>query len=87
MVDQQDPSLGVSACIGSPGCAKSRSDVRADATAVLGLGVRAHFSGCERRCGKPREPHLDVLADAGGYRVEGNLVPTAELGDALKGRL
>ncbi|NIJ13722.1 precorrin-3B synthase [Saccharomonospora amisosensis] len=87
VVDQQDPSLGVSACIGSPGCAKSRSDVRADATAVLGLGVRAHFSGCERRCGKPREPHLDVLADAGGYRVEGNLVPTAELGDALKGRL
>lgn len=87
VVDPAAPSLGVSACIGSPRCAKSRSDVRTDAEPVLGLGVRAHFSGCERRCGRPREPHVDVLADDGGYRVDGTLVPTAELGDALKGRL
>lgn len=87
VVDPAAPSLGVSACIGSPRCAKSRSDVRTDAEAVLNLGVRAHFSGCERRCGRPREPHADVLAVEGGYRVDGTLVPTAELANALKGRL
>jgi len=61
----------VSACIGRPGCAKSRADVRADARRVSG---RAHFSGCERRCGRPRDA-ADVLAVDGGYLVEGAFVP------------
>jgi len=73
--------LGTSACIGRPGCAKSRADVRADA--VFRPGLRAHFSGCERRCGKPSQSHVDVVAEAGGYRIDGRWVPL----DELKGKL
>lgn len=69
----------VSACIGRPGCAKSRADVRADARRV---SARAHFSGCERRCGKPRDA-ADVVAADGGYLVEGTWVPVDAVADAL----
>ncbi|SDY85068.1 precorrin-3B synthase [Amycolatopsis xylanica] len=75
---------GVTACIGSPGCAKSRADVRADARRVS--GVRAHFAGCERRCGKPAAGHIDVLAEEDGYRVDGTWVPVGELTDFLLGQ-
>ncbi|EOD69062.1 precorrin-3B synthase [Amycolatopsis vancoresmycina DSM 44592] len=74
-------ALGTTACIGRPGCAKSRADVRADA--VFRPGLRAHFSGCERRCGKPSRSHVDVVAEAGGYRIDGRWVPL----DELKGNL
>jgi precorrin-3B synthase len=73
--------LGTSACIGRPGCAKSRADVRADA--VFRPGLRAHFSGCERRCGKPSRSHVDVVAEDGGYRVDGRWVPLEELKGSL----
>ena len=73
--------IGTSACIGRPGCAKSRADVRADA--VFAPGLRAHFSGCERRCGRPAGPHTDVVAEAGGYRVDGRWVPLEDLEDSL----
>ncbi|MEU4250779.1 precorrin-3B synthase [Amycolatopsis sp. NPDC026612] len=68
---------GTTACIGRPGCAKSRADVRADA--VFRPGLRAHFSGCERRCGKPSQSHVDVVAEAGGYRIDGRWVPLDEM--------
>ncbi|MEU7786679.1 precorrin-3B synthase [Amycolatopsis sp. NPDC049159] len=74
-------ALGTTACIGRPGCAKSRADVRADA--VFRPGLRAHFSGCERRCGKPSQSHVDVVAEADGYRVDGRWVPL----DEVKGTL
>lgn len=86
VTDPEAPSLGVSACIGRPGCAKARADVRADALAVMAPGVRAHLSGCERRCGRPRGPHRDVVADDGGYRVDGLLFSPSELASALRGR-
>ncbi|MEV6623224.1 precorrin-3B synthase, partial [Amycolatopsis sp. NPDC051114] len=72
---------GTTACIGRPGCAKSLADVRADA--VFRPGLRAHFSGCERRCGKPSQSHVDIVAEADGYRVDGRWVPF----DELKGKL
>lgn len=68
-----------SACIGRPGCAKSRADVRADARRV---SARAHFSGCDRRCGKPRDA-VDVVATEGGYLVEGAFVPVEALVDVV----
>ncbi|GAB3481186.1 nitrite/sulfite reductase [Amycolatopsis cihanbeyliensis] len=89
VVAAEDPVAGISACIGRPGCAKSRADVRADARAVLPVlppGTRAHFAGCERRCGRPRGDHVDVLADGGGYRVDGAWVPVAGLADSLGDR-
>ncbi|KQV04807.1 hypothetical protein ASE03_10155 [Kitasatospora sp. Root187] len=60
------------ACTGAPGCAKSLADVRADAAGALEDGVPGlpvHWSGCERRCGRPAGQWVDVLATGQGYRV------------------
>ncbi|MEU7064485.1 precorrin-3B synthase [Streptomyces sp. NPDC046161] len=66
-----DPWRSVTACTGRPGCARSHSDVRADARAVTALAAGAlpvHWSGCERRCGHPRgTAWADVLATPDGY--------------------
>lgn len=70
--DENSPWLAVSACVGSPGCAHSIADVRADAAQALHddapvSGVHRHFVGCERACGSP--PAGDVLiATSAGYR-------------------
>ena len=68
--DENSPWLNVSACIGSPGCAHSAADVRADAALSLqaGSAVHRHFVGCERACGSP--PTGEVLVASGqGYRL------------------
>jgi precorrin-3B synthase len=67
--DQHSPWLNVSACTGSPGCAKSAADVRADAAASLDSdsGVHRHFVGCERACGSPPAGEV-LLATGDGYR-------------------
>ena len=55
----------VSACVGAPWCASGRSDTRRLAARLAGAGgpsVRTHLSGCERRCGAPATPHLDLVA-------------------------
>ncbi|MFF1376060.1 cobalamin biosynthesis protein CobG [Streptomyces sp. NPDC058308] len=63
------PWLGVGACTGRPGCAKSLADVRADVVPGPG-GLPVHWSGCERRCGHPRGDWADVLATGDGrYEV------------------
>lgn len=78
VTDPASPWLGIGACTGRPGCAKSVADVRADAMhAVAGItpagGVSdplpVYFSGCRRRCGHPGGRWVDVLADESGYRV------------------
>ena len=74
------PAADVSACAGRPGCAKALADVRADARAALGSlpAGRVHVSGCARRCGAPRAPHVDAVAlELGGYLVDG--IPSADL--------
>jgi precorrin-3B synthase len=84
VVDPDAPK--VTACVGRPGCAKSRADVRADALRAmpfLPAGFRAHFAGCERRCGRPSGEHHDVLAEEGGYRLDGTVIPVDELTDSL----
>ncbi|CKI05180.1 cobalamin biosynthesis protein CobG [Mycolicibacterium smegmatis] len=68
--DENSPWLDVSACTGSPGCAKSLTDVRADAAAAAQepSANHRHFVGCERACGSP--PVGDVLvATEDGYRL------------------
>jgi precorrin-3B synthase len=78
VVDPGHPALGVSACAGRPGCAKSHADVRADARALIELGVTttAHVVGCVRRCGAPHGPHTDVVARPDGrYEIDGTPVP------------
>ncbi|MGW1813145.1 cobalamin biosynthesis protein CobG [Streptomyces sp. NPDC002125] len=65
------PWSGVGACIGQPGCAKSLSDVRADAGAAVGpVGLLpVYWSGCERRCGHPHGEWIDVVATPRGHRI------------------
>ena len=68
--DENSPWLNVSACTGSPGCAHSAADVRADAARSLDVdsAVHRHFVGCERACGSP--PAGEVLVATGdGYRL------------------
>ena len=70
MFDENSPWLTVSACTGSPGCAHSAADVRADAALSLEADspVHRHFVGCERACGSP--PTGQVLVATGqGYRL------------------
>jgi precorrin-3B synthase len=69
------PWNGVTACAGQPGCAKALADVRADARRVTPRlprhGRPLHWSGCERRCGKPSGEFVDVLAVGNGYVIDG----------------
>ncbi|WP_338892254.1 precorrin-3B synthase [Rhodococcus sovatensis] len=72
--DENSPWIDASACTGSPGCEKSQADVRSDLreaieTGAVTRGDRQHWSGCERRCGKPKGDVLDVVAGPSGYRV------------------
>ncbi|MFF4634188.1 precorrin-3B synthase [Streptomyces olivaceus] len=74
VTDPSSPWLRVGACVGRPGCGKSRADVRADAARTLAAAGASHlplyWSGCERRCGHPGGSHVDVLAAPdGGYRL------------------
>jgi precorrin-3B synthase len=64
---------GVTACAGRPGCAKSLTDVRADATAATTFadGLPVHWVGCARGCGSPSGAHVRVEATPEGYVVTG----------------
>jgi len=68
--DDSSPWLAVSACVGRPGCERSRDDVRAEATRVASSGaVRdgVHFVGCERACGSPLSGMV-LVATGEGYQ-------------------
>ena len=67
--DENSPWLAVSACVGSPGCARSIADVRADAVQSVhtGTGVHRHFVGCERACGSPLAGEV-LVATRDGYQ-------------------
>ncbi|MGW1738499.1 precorrin-3B synthase [Nocardia sp. NPDC001965] len=89
--DAASPWLRVTACAGLPGCARSHTDVRADAAAAVESGRtdlpapaipegpvpaeaiatagRQHWSGCDRRCGRPAAAVTEVTAGPEGYRV------------------
>ena len=70
--DETSRWLEVSACVGSPGCERSRADVRAEATRVAESGTtgvnRVHFVGCERACGSPQAGEV-LVATGDGYRA------------------
>ncbi len=66
--DAHSPWLSISACTGSPGCAKSLADVRSDAAAAAEAGEpagRRHFVGCERACGSPPVGQVLVATNSG----------------------
>jgi precorrin-3B synthase len=70
-VQPGSPWVGVTACAGRPGCAKSLADVRADALAFHSgrpAPLRpVHWAGCERACGRPTGDHVLMLATENGY--------------------
>jgi precorrin-3B synthase len=76
VLDADSPWLRVTACAGRPGCAKSLADVRTDAATAVATGtlpaggVRQHWAGCERRCGRPAGDVVDVVATSVGYRID-----------------
>lgn len=67
--DEDSAWLSVSACTGSPGCAHSAADVRADAGAAVdpSIAVHRHFVGCDRACGSPADAQV-LVATGDGYR-------------------
>lgn len=72
ILDPRSPWVGVSACAGTPGCAKSHADVQRDARRpTKSHELPVHWSGCERRCGHPAGRYVDVLATPDGYVVTG----------------
>jgi precorrin-3B synthase len=70
--DENSPWLSVSACTGSPGCARSLADVRSDAAVAVAAGppsaVHTHFVGCDRACGSPLDADV-LIATGDGYRI------------------
>jgi len=67
VVDPADPRLGVTACVGSPGCGQATVPARADAAwlAAHGAGGPLHVSGCAKGCAYSGGPAL--VAAAGRY--------------------
>ena len=72
-IDAASPWYRVSACTGMPGCAKALADVQHDAreAADRWRGRNVRWSGCERRCGRPSDTDIDVIATAQGYTTAG----------------
>jgi len=71
VLDLGDPRLGITACVGSPGCGQASVPARADAArlAARGAGGPLHISGCAKGCAYPGGPVL--VGEAGRYsRVE-----------------
>jgi precorrin-3B synthase len=90
VVDPESPWGGVTACAGRPGCAKALADVRGDARRVtprLPAGSRVvHWSGCERRCGRPAGEFVDVVAIDNGYLVDGLITSKDDAAGAIAAR-
>lgn len=66
--DETSRWLDVSACVGSPGCERSRGDVRAQAVRAAESGTVSgpvHYVGCERACGRPATGQVLVATDEG----------------------
>ncbi|WP_037707078.1 cobalamin biosynthesis protein CobG [Streptomyces griseus] len=84
VTDPADPRTGVTACTGTPGCAKSLADVRADAALAPAGPLPVHYSGCERRCGHPHGARAEVTAlGPDTYLLDGAPVPRTALAEAV----
>ncbi|OLR94090.1 hypothetical protein BJP25_13620 [Actinokineospora bangkokensis] len=78
-----DPGLGVTSCTGLPGCGKAHADVQSQARRLRVGGRAVHWSGCDRRCGRPAGGAVDVVAGPGGYLVDGVAVAAEDVVGAV----
>ncbi|MGP3916991.1 hypothetical protein [Nonomuraea sp. 10N515B] len=70
ITDPNSPWAGVTACTGRPGCAKSLADVQTDAARWVHerhTDRPVHWAGCDRLCGLPPGPVIQMVATPGGY--------------------
>ena len=79
-VDDGTPWRGLTACTGAPRCASGQGETRSLATQIArsrGSGAASvmapavHVVGCDRRCGAPSGPHIEVLTTGDGVVVRG----------------
>lgn len=64
-VSEESAWSDLGGCTGTPGCARSLSDVQSHARDLAAdgpLGQPVMIVGCERRCGHPSVPHLVLVA-------------------------
>ncbi|WP_199272401.1 precorrin-3B synthase [Paraburkholderia acidisoli] len=73
VVTRAHPLARLIACAGSPGCAKSHADTKADAHRLAALlphdanAAEVHLSGCERSCAAAHRATFTLLACAPGH--------------------
>jgi sulfite reductase beta subunit-like hemoprotein len=76
VIDEDSGWQGLTACAGLGACANARIDVRGAAAAratvrgANGTSVPEHWSGCERRCGRPAVVARAATATGQGIDVE-----------------
>jgi precorrin-3B synthase len=85
IVEAVDPRLAVSACTGSPACARGEAPALADAAVLaqaiaplLADGLGLHVSGCAKSCAHPGSADLTLVGRRGRY----NVVVAGSTGDA-----
>lgn len=76
IVEVDDPRLAVSACTGSPACARGEAPALADAAilsdaiaSLLADGLSLHVSGCAKSCAHPGRADLTLVGRDGLYDV------------------
>jgi len=76
IVEVDDPRLAVSACTGSPACARGEAPALADAAilsdaiaSLLADGLSLHVSGCAKSCAHPGRADLTLVGRDGRYDV------------------
>ncbi|MGE7469068.1 precorrin-3B synthase [Bosea sp. NPDC003192] len=76
IVEANDQRLSVSACTGSPACARGEASALADATVLsdaiaplLTDGLSLHVSGCAKSCAHPGSADLTLVGRDGRYDV------------------
>jgi precorrin-3B synthase len=76
VVDEGDPRLRITACVGAPSCSAARGETRAfardiarDVAPLLLAGGTLHVSGCAKSCAESGPSTLTVVCDERGYRI------------------
>lgn len=68
-----DPRLGIAACVGGPACSSGTVPARRDAILLAAAGIAGvHVSGCAKGCALSRAAPITLVGNAGRYDVVRN---------------